>query len=221
MPTENLDDAAKQILNAASRRFLHYGYGKTTMSEIARDCNMSTGNLYRYFPSKLDIAEMFVRVLRREQVARLRAVLEAPDKTPAEKLRAFFLLKFKIAYERFHDKPKAYELSNELLTARPKVALEWENAEGRVLAEILMLGDADGSFAMDNAAETAKILQDAAFRFTSAALFHEGEFDDLAKELNGVIDLMLDGFAWRAAHKTATEKRKVTEMAAAPASSQA
>ena len=35
MPIETLDDTAKQILDAASRRFLHYGYGKTTMSEIA------------------------------------------------------------------------------------------------------------------------------------------------------------------------------------------
>ena len=208
MPAENLDETAKQILNAASRRFLHYGYGKTTMSEIAQDCNMSTGNLYRYFPSKLDIAEMFVRVLRREQVARLRAVSDAPDQTPAEKLRAFFLKKFKLAYERFHDKPKAYELSSELLTSRPKVGIEWENAEGRVLAEILIQGDEDGSFAVENPAETAKILLDAGYRFTSPAVFHEGEFDVLATELNGVVDLFLDGFAWRAAKKAALEKRK-------------
>ena len=44
MPNEHLDEIATQILDAASRRFLHYGYGKTTMSEIAKDCNMSTGN---------------------------------------------------------------------------------------------------------------------------------------------------------------------------------
>lgn len=199
MPTEHLDETATQILDAASRRFLHYGYGKTTMSEIAKDCNMSTGNLYRYFPSKLDIAEMFVRVLRREQVAKLRSVLEMPDRSPAEKLRDFFLLKFKIAYDRFHDKPKAYELSSELLSQRPKVALEWESAEGRVLSEILMLGEADGSFAFEDAGKMAKILQDAGFRFTSPAVFHEGDFDTLAIELNGVIDLILDGFAHRAA----------------------
>ncbi len=208
MPIENLDDTAKQILDAASRRFLHYGYGKTTMSEIAQDCNMSTGNLYRYFPSKLDIAEMFVRVLRREQVARLRAVADDGALSPAEKLRSFFLRKFQLAYERFHDKPKAYELSSELLTSRPKVGIEWENAEGRVLAEILIEGDAAGVFAVENAAETAKILQDAGYRFTSPAVFHEGDFDELAAELNGVIDLILDGFAYRAAKRAALEKRK-------------
>lgn len=208
MPIENLDDTAKQILDAASRRFLHYGYGKTTMSEIAQDCNMSTGNLYRYFPSKLDIAEMFVRMLRREQVARLRAVADDHTLNPADKLRSFFLRKFQLAYERFHDKPKAYELSSELLTSRPKVGIEWENAEGRVLAEILIEGDANGAFAVENPAETAKILQDAGYRFTSPAVFHEGDFDELAAELNGVIDLILDGFAYRAAKRAAVEKRK-------------
>jgi AcrR family transcriptional regulator len=207
MPTEHLDETAVQILDAASCRFLHYGYGKTTMSEIAKDCNMSTGNLYRYFPSKLDIAEMFVRVLRREQVAKLRSVLEMPDRSPAEKLRDFFLVKFKVAYDRFHDKPKAYELSLEILSQRPKVALEWESAEGRVLSEILLLGAADGSFAVDDAASTAKVLQNTAYRFTSPAVFHEGEFETLAIELNRVIDLVLDAFAYRAARKMATESR--------------
>ncbi|MEO1136666.1 MAG: TetR/AcrR family transcriptional regulator [Pseudomonadota bacterium] len=208
MPTTNLDETAKQILDAASRRFLHYGYGKTTMSEIAKDCNMSTGNLYRYFPSKLDIAEMFVRVLRREQVAQLREVADAPDLSPAEKLRAFFMRKYSLAYERFHAKPKAYELSTELLAARPKIAIEWETAEGRVLAEILIQGDKEGLFAVENPGETAKILQDAGYRFTSPAVFHEGGYDELAAELNGVIDLILDGFAFRAAKRDAMEARE-------------
>ena len=63
---------------------------------------------------------------------------------------------------------------------------------------------------IDDFAGTTKILQDAAYRFTSPAVFHEGEFEDLAIELNGVIDLILDGFAYRAAskwgHETAAPK---------------
>jgi len=214
MPNEHLDEIATQILEAASCRFLHYGYGKTTMSEIAKDCNMSTGNLYRYFPSKLDIAEMFVRVLRREQVVKLRTVLEASERTPAEHLRDFFLLKFKISYERFHDKPKAFELSAELLSQRPKVALEWKSAEGRVLEEILRMGVADGSFALDDVKMTAKTLQDTSYRFTSPAVFHEGEYDELAVELNGVIDLALDAFSYRAAKKLAMDTRQMSSESA-------
>lgn len=208
MPTEVLDETAKQILDAASRRFLHYGYGKTTMSEIAQDCNMSTGNLYRYFPSKLDIAEMFVRVLRSEQAKKLREVADATDMGPAEKLRAFFMRKFQLSYERFHDKPKAYELSLELMTARPKFAIEWENTEGRILTHILLEGEREGVFAFDGAAAMTRIVQDACYRFTNPSALQEGEFDDMAKEVNGVVDLILDAFAWRAAKEAAQEKRK-------------
>ncbi len=209
MPLEQLDETAKQILSAASRRFLHYGYGKTTMSEVAQDCNMSTGNLYRYFPSKLDIAEKFVAVLRLEHIERLRGIMEAKGKSPKEKLREFFLTKFRLAYERFHDRPKAFELSQTLLAERPKVALEWENAEAQILAEILSHGEAEGSFTVGNPHETARILQDIAFRFTSPAVFHEGEADILTKELNGVLDLVLDAFAWRNYQRAGGHRRGV------------
>ncbi len=45
------------IIEAAKKRFSHFGYAKTTMAEVAGDCEMSPGNLYRFFPGKLDIAE--------------------------------------------------------------------------------------------------------------------------------------------------------------------
>ncbi|GAV21360.1 bacterial regulatory proteins, TetR family [Mariprofundus micogutta] len=38
----------ERIVAAARQRFSHYGYGKTTMAEIASDCQMSVGNLYRF-----------------------------------------------------------------------------------------------------------------------------------------------------------------------------
>ena len=198
MSTDSIDDAAQMILDAASRRFLHYGYGKTTMSEIAQDCGMSTGNLYRYFPSKLDIAEMFVRRLRREHVEQLRGILDDSSLSPSEKVRLFFRRKLQLAYDRFHDKPKAFELSQSLLAERPKVAIEWENAEGRVLSEILRQGAGAGKFGVDDAQRMARILQDACYRFTSPAVFHEGDFDELVVELDDVLGLVLDGMRARA-----------------------
>lgn len=198
MPMETLDDIALQILEAASKRFQHYGYCKTTMSEIAKDCNMSTGNLYRYFPSKLDIAETFVRVIRREQISKLKRTLEEPSLTPADRLRRFLHVKLKLSYARFHDRPKAFELSLEILQERPAFAIEWEKAEREVIKDILALGNADGSFAVKDLDKTARIIQDTAFRFTSPAVFHEGELEDLVMELDRVVDLVLDAFAWRA-----------------------
>lgn len=201
MPLETLDETARQILDAATRRFLHYGFKKTTMSEIAEDCNMSTGNLYRYFPSKLDIAETFVRVLRREVSDQLRAIAEDSSLSPADKLKQFFLHKLRVAYDRFHDKPKAFELSAELITERPKIAMEWEANEGRILAGILSDGQAAGVFGVADPLRTARIIQNAAYRFTGPGLIYEGEFEDLKAQLNDVLSLILDGFSCSAEKK--------------------
>jgi AcrR family transcriptional regulator len=197
-PADRLDSTAKSILEAASRRFLHYGYGKTTMSEIAKDCNMSTGNVYRYFPSKLDIADAFVRGLRRDQLAKLKLAADQPGLTPQGRLRNLLKAKFKLAYERYHNRPKAFELSTEILTERPEFAVEWEEAECALIAGVLAAGEAEGVFAGGDHQRLAKIILDAVFRFTSSAVFHEGEFDALSAEMDEVIDLALDGLALRA-----------------------
>lgn len=192
-----LDETARAILEAASKRFLHYGYGKTTMSEIAGDCNMSTGNLYRYFASKLDIAEAFVRQLRAEQIQRLRDAAGAPGLSTPERLRAFFRKKLKLVYDRFHSRPKAYELSQEILKERLAFAEEWEKAESRVICEILEQGEMLGDFPVCNRTRAARILQDAFFRFTSSAVYFEGDYEVLVQELDDLMDLILDGFAHR------------------------
>ena len=53
VPAEDGVDAQKAaILTAAVGLFTRYGFAKTTISEIARDCGMSPANLYRYFRNK-------------------------------------------------------------------------------------------------------------------------------------------------------------------------
>jgi len=199
----SLDETAMKILWAASERFLHYGYGKTTMSEIAADCNMSTGNLYRYFASKLDIAEAFVRVLRTEQIGRLLKIADRTDLPPSERLRAFMRAKLQVTYERFHDRPKAFELSNEILAERPKLATEWAEAEAKIITGILTDGEKANGFKIADKARDARIIQGAVYKFTSPAVYYEGDYDALAAELEAVMDFILDAYAWQASQARA------------------
>jgi AcrR family transcriptional regulator len=61
--TNELQDIKKEkILEAAYSRFLHYGYSKTTMNEIAGDLSMSKALLYYYFPDK---SQLYTDVMRR------------------------------------------------------------------------------------------------------------------------------------------------------------
>ncbi len=49
---KNADVKRQKILEAARRRFAHYGMAKTTMAEIAQDLSFSKALLYYYFPDK-------------------------------------------------------------------------------------------------------------------------------------------------------------------------
>ncbi len=60
--TDQQDIKREKILEAAHERFLHYGYSKTTMNEIAGDISMSKALLYYYFPDK---SELYVAVMRK------------------------------------------------------------------------------------------------------------------------------------------------------------
>ncbi|PJJ84862.1 TetR/AcrR family transcriptional regulator [Mucilaginibacter auburnensis] len=56
------DIKREKILEAAYQRFLHYGYAKTTMNEIAGDLSFSKALLYYYFPDK---SQLYIAVMRK------------------------------------------------------------------------------------------------------------------------------------------------------------
>lgn len=59
-----MDDSKIQvILDAARKRFAHYGLSKTTMTEIAGDVGMSKAALYYYFTDK---DRLFIAVLKKD-----------------------------------------------------------------------------------------------------------------------------------------------------------
>lgn len=56
-------DRETRILNAASELIVHYGYDKTTVSDIAKEAGISKGAIYLHFDSK---DELFEALLIRE-----------------------------------------------------------------------------------------------------------------------------------------------------------
>ena len=68
------------ILEAARKRFAHYGIAKTTMNEIAADIGMSKASLYYYFPDK---ERLFVAVVDKdidEFVEAIEDIIKKPSK---------------------------------------------------------------------------------------------------------------------------------------------
>ncbi|MFA4870402.1 MAG: TetR/AcrR family transcriptional regulator [Pedobacter sp.] len=69
---ENQDKKKAIIIEAALKRFAHYGLSKTTMTEIAKDVSFSKALLYYYFPDKLSLyvstIEHLMHVISRDLV---------------------------------------------------------------------------------------------------------------------------------------------------------
>src|SRR6266576_3049125 len=104
-------DPSALIMASARKRFVHFGYGKTSMAEIAADCNMSPGNLYRFFPGKLDIAEGIAMADCETQLDHLRRLIARPGLTARQKLREFLFEGLRRRFARQEKDARAFDLA--------------------------------------------------------------------------------------------------------------
>lgn len=184
-------DTRERILEAAMARILHYGYAKTTMSEIARDCDMSAGNIYRFFASKLDIAEAMARKFN-SHIYQEYARIARQDAPAAERLRAFFAFGMEHTFQKLDSDDKLLEVAEVLAESRPLMINE-ELAQERIhLVHILEEGVARGEFApIKDPNFVAEMMQVAIMKFRYPQLFSRLTLPKLQRELNGVTTMLL------------------------------
>ena len=181
-------ETSMQILEAASKRFMHYGYNKTTMAEIARDLKMSTGNLYRFFPSKLDIAEAIAVAHEEEDYQHLRQIAKLKKPAP-ERLRIFTQSVLEITFNKIAESNKVFEVAQAIISQRPEYANRVLANEREYLQAILNDGVAEGTIRpLENANWTAEVLQCATMKYRYPQLHHCYNLEYLQKELDGVMD---------------------------------
>lgn len=148
------NDKLLHILEAARKRFAHFGLAKATMAEIASDIGMSKASLYYYFPDK---EHLFAAVIGREMdafIEKMNAVVDtetdASDKLKmynSEKLLSFQQLinlgKFSsTTYDSL--KPAFSSLQEDLL-----------KKETQLIEKILEIGLKRKEFQIDDIAATA------------------------------------------------------------------
>jgi len=79
-----------QILLAAMQVFLQKGFTAARMEDIAKQAGLSVGNLYRYFPGKLDITLALMELFLEPSLSNSNDLLSAPG-TCRERLESSFL----------------------------------------------------------------------------------------------------------------------------------
>jgi AcrR family transcriptional regulator len=186
-----------RILEAAMNRIKHYGYSKTTMAEIAADCSMSPGNIYRFFEAKIDIAEAMARKYQAERLASLSAVVRNKTLTPDKKMHELLSARMRESYEVFQANAKILEVAAVLSSERPLFMNELIAQERVLIAAVIEEGVATGMFATDNAEFAAEMLQSATIKFSLPQLFSHLTMPKLEREFDGVMNLLLTGLRSR------------------------
>ena len=181
------------IVEAAKSRFSHFGYGKTTMAEVAADRSMSPGNLYRFFPGKLDIAEAIATADYEIHLKELRALIFAPGKSAAARLRDYFFEELRYTYNKLEKNPRVFEIATVISRERPEYA-NWMLAnERKLLVELMEEAERAGEFRAADKDFTAEMVQSALMKFRYPQLWSKLTLPKLERELDGVLKLLIDG----------------------------
>lgn len=151
-----MEDRKDQIIDAATRRFMHYGFSKTTMNEIAEDIKITKANLYYYYSEK--------NALIRDVIIRLTdAYREEEEQLVASHKGATYDLIMKILELRDTFVRKHYMLHmNENLEWIKGLSMQdffqcLHNRDVKALYEIFKIGAEKGELNEEHLYETAEI----------------------------------------------------------------
>ena len=161
---ERLANNRDRILLATRRLVARGGFREASMSSVAAVAGLSTGALYRYFPSK---AQLFVELLTQavdREIAILRLIAERPD--PAAARLAAAVRSY--AARALQGPQLAYAFIAEPVDPEVDAArILCRRAFGEVFATILRAGIASGEFADQNVAVSSAAIVGA---FTEALI---------------------------------------------------
>ena len=188
------DTVRDKIIDAAKCRFSHFGYGKTTMAEVAGDCEMSPGNLYRFFPGKLDIAEAIATEDYEKHLAHLRKLALAPNRNARERLHDLLFEELRRTYNKLEKDPRALEMAQVIAHQRPQFA-NWMLAnERKIMVELMEEAEKRGEFLPPgDKEEMAEMIQAATMKFRYPQLWSKLTLPKLERELEGVLRLLVNG----------------------------
>jgi AcrR family transcriptional regulator len=175
------------------------------MAEVAADCSMSPGNLYRFFPGKLDIAECIATEDYQKHLESLRKLALTPGRSARERLRDLLFEELRRTYHKLERDPRAYEMATVIAHERPQYA-NWMLAnERKIFVELFDDAEVKGEFAIAEKETTAEMIQAATMKFRYPQLWSKLTLPKLERELDGVVKLLIEGICGIKTHEAGTE----------------
>ena len=198
----NADKKRTQILEAATRRFAHFGLTKTTMSEIANDLSFSKALLYYYFPDKNALYAAVLEHVMTRSFEELEGELASITDSQQAMMRMLdkrieFITKYYTLLE--HSVSAVQQVPDEMT----HVLEDSKQQEVTLIRNVLQKGVESGQLAVDDLQETAEIILFAlvGMRFSilkdlKGVLFPtQDEFDHILRLQKKMATVLLKGLA--------------------------
>lgn len=180
-----------KILQASKKRFGHYGFNKTSMTEIAKDCDMSAANIYRHFNGKNDILATLAIHIFRQQEADLTRLCETNFKDSSSKLHAFFQKALSLTHQHVTVQPKMKEMVDFICQERIDLVTPHKEAKEKLIHTILQEGVDNGEFIISNIEKTAKAFKIATMMFHTPLFMDFCKLPELESSCTSVVNILL------------------------------
>lgn len=183
-----------QIVDAANAHFSHYGYGKTTVADLAKEIGFSKAYIYKFFDSKQAIGEAICARCLGTVISEVDESL-AQGKTATDKLRRFFSAIASLSAAMFFNDRKIYEI------AACSSAERWASSQAYLdrlettLSEIIREGRESGEFERKTPLDEAARAILLAFQPFSNPVMLQHNLDAVPDGANEVVSLILRSLA--------------------------
>jgi len=180
MIAETKDEMRERILEAALKRFTHYGSAKTTMNEIADDLGCSKASLYYYFPDKKGLHKAVLMKIADDFFAEMEA--EADHIISAEEclkrinwIRSNFLQRFcRLELFKVMNETQTEEMQRLIKAAKER--------EHRLITRIIRAGIASGELQAEDPEKVALLYNQAMMGLRFSVLDYPPDHVDLERE---------------------------------------
>lgn len=180
----------EQIIIAANQHFLRFGYGKTTVSDLAAAIGFSKAYIYKFFDSKQAIGQAICsNTLQTIAVAADHST--ADGRSAADKLRLFFQAIIQTSAKIYFDERELFEIVQFSSTEKwPTWTPHCDKMLG-MLRQILMEGRSAGEFERKTPLdEVARAIMQAMQPFMHPLMLREN-LDRLPEAPTDLINLIL------------------------------
>jgi AcrR family transcriptional regulator len=174
------------VLDAANRVFLRFGYRRTTMGDIAEEANISRPALYLVFPSKEKIFSAVLGCVLHAELDEIRVKIAKQNTTAAKLILALEVWCVR-NYELTNSTVGATDLYENSFAFANEVAVKSTAEFETILAQILKLPVQGQSRLPLTATELARLISSASVGFKSTAKGAK----ELRASLRGLVAVVL------------------------------